>query len=293
MSKPTLDQFIRTALSEDIGSGDHTSLSTIPAHAVNTASLIIKENGILAGIDLAVKIFRTVDRGLKVTVYKKDGAPVRKGMIAFTVRGSARSILTSERLVLNCMQRMSGIATMTHQYVSLCKPYKTRVLDTRKTSPGLRALEKWAVRIGGGLNHRFGLYDMILIKNNHIDFAGGIRPAIESANSYLKRRKLDLKVEIEARNIQEVQEILSVGKVNRILLDNFRIPDIKKAVRLINRKYETEISGGVNEKNIRQYASCGADYISSGALTHSVKSLDMSLTAVKSSLQRRRVKRSA
>lgn len=293
MSKLALNSFIRLALQEDIGSGDHTSLSTIPASAVNKADLIIKENGILAGIDLAKRIFNTVDKNLKVTVYIKDGNTVKKGDIAFTVKGSARSILTAERLVLNCMQRMSGIATMTHKYASLCKPFRTKVLDTRKTSPGLRNLEKWAVRIGGGYNHRFGLYDMILIKNNHIDFAGGIKPAIKAANKYLERKKLKLKIEIEARNLKEVKEILETGKINRILLDNFSIPEIKKAVKLINKKYETEISGGINEKNIRKYASCGADYISSGALTHSVKSLDMSLTAVSSPLQRGNVKRFA
>lgn len=274
-----LAHFIRFALKEDIGSGDHTSRSTIPSNAINTASLIIKDDGVLAGVDLAIKIFASVDKRLKVSAYKKDGTPVKKGDIAFTVRGSARSILTAERVVLNCMQRMSGIATMTHKYVTLCKPYKTKVLDTRKTSPGLRAMEKWAVRIGGGHNHRFGLYDMILIKNNHIDFAGGIQPAIESANKYLKRKKLKLQIEIEARNLKEVNEILAIGKVNRILLDNFSIPNIKKAVKLIKGKYEIEISGGINEKNIRKYAACGADFISSGALTHSVKSLDMSLTA--------------
>lgn len=277
---PNLEGFIRNSLTEDIGSGDHTSLSTIPANAVNTASLIIKEEGILAGVELAKKIFSIVDKGLKIAVFKKDGSRVKKGDVAFTVRGKARSILTAERVVLNCMQRMSGIATMTHKYAGLCKPYKTKVLDTRKTSPGLRAIEKWAVRIAGGHNHRFGLYDMILIKNNHIDFAGGIKPAIASANEYLKKEKMKLKIEIEARNLKEVKEILAVGKVDRILLDNFSIPEIKKAVKLINGKFETEISGGINEKNIRQYASCGADYISSGALTHSVKSLDMSLTAV-------------
>jgi nicotinate-nucleotide pyrophosphorylase (carboxylating) len=276
-----LDRFIRQALKEDIGNGDHTSLSTIPSNAKNKASLIIKQDGILAGIELAKKIFWIVDRNLKVTVYKNDGAHIKKGDIAFSMEGSARSILTAERVVLNCMQRMSGIATMTNKLVNLCKPYKVKVVDTRKTTPGMRALEKWAVRIGGGTNHRFGLYDMILIKNNHIDFAGGIHTAIESATNYLKRKKLKLQIEIEARNIKEVKEILATEKVNRILLDNFSIPEIKKAVQLIKRRFETEISGGVNEKNIRRYASCGADYISVGALTHSVKSLDMSLTAVK------------
>jgi nicotinate-nucleotide pyrophosphorylase (carboxylating) len=275
-----LSQFIRLALQEDIGSGDHTSLSTIPPQAKNQARLIIKDEGILAGIELAKKIFSTVDRNLKIKVYKQDGSRIKKGDIAFTVQGNARSILTAERLVLNCIQRMSGIATKTNHLVNLCKPYKTKLLDTRKTTPLLRGLEKWAVRIGGGHNHRFGLYDMILIKNNHIDFAGGIQPAIESAHLYLKRKKLKLKIEIEARNLPEVHEILSIGKVDRILLDNFSASDIKIAVQMINGRFETEISGGITEKNIRKYASCGADYISSGALTHSVKSLDMSLTAV-------------
>lgn len=275
-----LSQFISASLKEDIGAGDHTSLSTIPASAKNKARLIIKEDGILAGVELAKKIFATVDKSLKVKVYKNDGARIKKGDIVFIVEGNSRSILTAERLVLNCMQRMSGIATKTHKLVRLCKSYKTKLLDTRKTTPLLRGLEKWAVRIGGGHNHRFGLYDMILIKNNHIDFAGGIKNAIESANNYLKKKKLNLKIEIEARNIEEVSEILSIGKVDRILLDNFSISEIKKAIQLINGKIETEISGGINEKNIRQYASLGADYISSGALTHSVKSLDMSLTAV-------------
>ena len=275
-----LDKFIQDALREDIGPGDHTSLSTIPSIARNKASLIIKEAGILAGVELAKKIFYSVDKNLKLSVYKKDGARIKKGEIAFTVSGRSRSILIAERLVLNCMQRMSGIATQADKFVDLCKPYKVKILDTRKTTPGMRALEKWAVRIGGGYNHRFGLYDMILIKNNHIDFCGGIKEAIESAKNYLKKKKLNLQIEIEARNLKEVKEILAIGKVDRILLDNFSIPDIKKAIKLINGKNKIEISGGVNEGDIRKYASCGADYISVGALTHSVKSLDMSLTAV-------------
>lgn len=274
-----LDRFIRHALSEDIGNGDHTSLSTIPANAENAASLIIKEGGILAGVELAKRIFSIVDAQLKIRTYITDGSKVKAGDIAFTVKGNARSILTAERVVLNCIQRMSGIATMTNKFVHLCKPYKTKLLDTRKTTPGLREIEKWAVRIGGGHNHRFGLYDMVLIKNNHIDFSGGIAPAITNANNYLKKKKLNLPIEIEARNLKEVKEILLTGNVDRILLDNFSIAEIKKAIAFINRKVETEISGGINEKNIRKYASCGADYISAGALTHSVKSLDMSLTA--------------
>ncbi|MBI4945000.1 MAG: carboxylating nicotinate-nucleotide diphosphorylase [Bacteroidetes bacterium] len=275
-----IDLFIRQALKEDISTGDHTSLSTISATARNKACLIIKENGILAGTELAKRIFHIVDKNLKVTVYKNDGSQIKKGEIAFSVEGSARSILTAERVVLNCLQRMSGIATMTNKFVNLCKPYKTKLLDTRKTTPLVRGLEKWAVKIGGGYNHRFGLYDMILIKNNHIDFAGGISNAIESANDYLKKKRLKLQIEIEARDLKEVKEILSIGKITRILLDNFSVSEIKKAVQLINGKFETEISGGVNKKNIRQYASCGSDYISVGALTHSVKALDMSLTAM-------------
>ncbi len=274
-----LDRFILNSLKEDVGSGDRTSSSTIPPKATNSASLIIKDTGILAGVDLAKRIFFLVDNKLKVKSFFKDGAKVKKGDVAFIVSGNARSILTTERLALNCMQRMSGIATQTSEFVNEVKPYKVKILDTRKTSPGLRAIEKWAVLIGGGHNHRFGLYDMILIKNNHIDFAGGIQNAILSANKYLRKKKLKLKIEIEARNLKEVTEILKTGNVNRILLDNFSPSNIRKAVKLIDHKYETEISGGINKKNIKSYASCGADYISIGALTHSVKSLDMSLTA--------------
>ena len=276
-----LTQFISSVLKEDIGIGDHTSLSTIPPKAKNKARLIVKDSGVLAGVQLAKKIFFQVDKNLKMTIILNDGAIVKKGDISFVAEGNARSILTAERVVLNCMQRMSGIATMTNKLVQLCKPYNVKIVDTRKTTPGMRSIEKWAVRIGGGYNHRFGLYDMILIKNNHIDFSGGIENAIVSANSYLKKKKLKLQIEIEARNLREVKEILEIGKVNRILLDNFSVPELKKAIDLINRKFETEISGGINERNISKYASCGADYISVGALTHSIKSLDMSLTAVK------------
>ncbi len=275
-----LDKFISDALKEDIRSGDHTTLATIPENAKGKSHLIIKEEGILAGVSLAEKIFHSYDKNLRMKILVKDGAKIKKGNIAFTVEGSARSILSTERLVLNCMQRMSGIATQTNKLVRLCKPYKTKLLDTRKTTPLIRGLEKWSVRIGGGYNHRYGLYDMILIKNNHIDFAGGIKNAVASANSYLRKKKLNIKIEIEARNIDEVKEIISIGNVDRILLDNFSIAEIKKAITLIKGKFETEISGGVTEKNIHSYASCGADFISAGALTHSVKSLDMSLTAV-------------
>ena len=275
-----IHQFISSALKEDIGSDDHTSLATIPKNAKGKSQLIIKDNGILAGVSLAEKIFKQYDKNLSVKVFLADGSKIKKGDIAFTVEGSARSILTTERLVLNCIQRMSGIATQTNKFINLCKPYKTKLLDTRKTTPLIRGLEKWAVRIGGGYNHRYGLYDMVLIKNNHIDFAGGIKNAIESANEYLKKKKLNLKIEIEVRNMKEVEEVVAIGKVDRILLDNFSPAEIRKAVELIGNKFETEISGGVNEKNIRKYASCGADYISVGALTHSAKSLDLSLTAV-------------
>lgn len=291
MSKPSafsllhkdfdLDKFIHAALKEDTGGNDHTTLSCIPERAKGKSRLIIKENGILAGVALAQRIFKTFDRSLQVKVFLSDGRKVKKGDIAFTVEGNARSILTTERVVLNCMQRMSGIATATDLLTKKCGASRTRIMDTRKTTPGLRHLEKWAVRIGGGYNHRFGLYDMILIKNNHIDFSGGIPHAVEAARAYLKRKGMKLQIEVEARNIDEVKQALACGKIKRILLDNFSIPELKKAIRLIGRKAETEISGGINEKNIHRYASCGGDYISVGALTHSVKSLDMSLTAVK------------
>lgn len=275
-----LHQFISSSLKEDLGRGDHTTLACIPKNAKGKSQLIIKGNGILAGVSLAEKIFHAFDKNLWINIFLLEGTKVKKGDIAFTIEGSARSILTTERVVLNCMQRMSGIATMTNKLATLCKPYKVKVVDTRKTTPLIRGLEKWAVRIGGGYNHRFGLYDMILIKNNHIDFSGGIKNAIESANQYLKIKKINLQIEIEARSIKEVKEILSIGNIDRILLDNFSIPDIIKAIQFINKKFETEISGGINEKNIHKYSSLGAEYISIGALTHSVKSLDMSLTAV-------------
>ncbi len=281
-SKPKnkeLELFINHALQEDIGSGDHTTLSTIPASATNKASLVMKEDGIVAGIELAKKIFYAVDKKLKMETFKQDGVWAKKGEILFTIKGKARSILTAERVVLNCMQRMSGIATLTNKFVAQAKTSKTKILDTRKTTPGMRAIEKWAVRIGGGYNHRFGLFDMILIKNNHIDFAGGIQSAIHSAHKYLKQKKLKLQIEIEARNIQEIKEILKTGGVDRILLDNFSIPEIQNALLLINEEYETEISGGITLENVNKYATCGANYISAGALTHSAKSIDMSLTA--------------
>jgi nicotinate-nucleotide pyrophosphorylase (carboxylating) len=277
----SIQKFISQALAEDIGDGDHTSLACIPSTAKGKAELLVKENGILAGVDLALQIFKAVDAALKVKVLLKDGSPIKTGDIVLTVEGRSQSILMAERLVLNCMQRMSGIATKTNMLVRLCTGTKTKVIDTRKTTPNVRGLEKWAVVIGGGANHRIGLYDMILIKDNHIDYAGGIRQAIEAANDYLKAKKKKLKIEIEARNMKEVKEILSVGKIHRIMLDNFNYTDIRKAVQLINGKYETEASGGITEKTIAQYARCGVDYISVGALTHNIKSLDLSLKAIR------------
>lgn len=274
-----LKEFIANALAEDVGDGDHTSLSTIPASAKGKARLLVKENGILAGVEVALQIFRQVDRSLKVDVFMHDGDRIKKGDIVLHVEGKAQSILTAERLVLNCMQRMSGIATSTSKLMKLCKGTSTKVIDTRKTTPGFRAFEKWAVKIGGGGNHRFGLYDMILIKDNHVDYAGGIREAIQAAQAYLKKKKKDLKIEVETRNLDEVQQALDTGGIHRIMLDNFSIPELKKAVKLINGRYETEASGGINENNIGKYAACGVDYISSGALTHTVKSLDLSLKA--------------
>ena len=279
MNKQLIDQFIKNAIAEDQGDGDHTSLSTIPEQAQGKAKLLIKEAGIIAGVDLALEIFRHVDSNLQTEVFINDGAEVKYGDIALIVTGRTHSILLAERLVLNCMQRMSGIATKTNHIVKLLAPYATKLLDTRKTTPGLRYLEKWAVRIGGGVNHRIGLYDMILIKDNHVDYAGGIFNAILSANDYLKRTGKSLEIEIEVRNLEELDQVLKTGQVNRIMLDNFSFTDLKEAVSLVNGKYTTEASGGIIEENVTEYAACGVDYISMGALTHSVKSLDISLKA--------------
>ena len=279
MDKQIIDLFIKNALAEDLGDGDHTSLSTIPAGSNGKAQLIIKEAGILAGVELALQIFNHVDPNLIVEEKLHDGEHVNYGDIVLTVSGSAHSILLAERLVLNCMQRMSGIATKTNAILSLLSDYKTQLLDTRKTTPGLRFLEKWAVRIGGGVNHRIGLYDMILIKDNHVDYAGGIANAINAANNYLKDNQKKLQIEIEVRNLSELSTVLSTGNVDRIMLDNFEIPDLKEAVEQIDGRFITEASGGITETNIKDYAACGVDYISMGALTHSVKSLDMSLKA--------------
>jgi len=279
LDKQIIDLFIKNALAEDLGDGDHTSLSTIPAGSNGKAQLIIKEAGILAGVELALQIFNHVDPNLIVEEKLHDGEHVNYGDIVLTVSGSAHSILLAERLVLNCMQRMSGIATKTNAILSLLSDYKTQLLDTRKTTPGLRFLEKWAVRIGGGVNHRIGLYDMILIKDNHVDYAGGIANAINAANNYLKANQKKLQIEIEVRNLSELSTVLSTGNVDRIMLDNFEIPDLKEAVKQIDGRFITEASGGITETNIKDYAACGVDYISMGALTHSVKSLDMSLKA--------------
>jgi len=279
LDKNLIDLFIKNAIAEDLGDGDHTSLSTIPAGATGKAKLLIKEDGILAGVELAMEIFSQVDASLKTELFLSDGDDVKYGDVAFTVAGSSHAILLAERLVLNCMQRMSGIATKTNRIVKLLAPYQTQLLDTRKTTPGLRYIEKWAVRIGGGVNHRIGLYDMILIKDNHVDYAGGISQAITAANAYLQDKGKVLEIEIEVRNLAELGSVLENGKVNRIMLDNFSFSDLKEAVKLIDHKYITEASGGITEDNVTAYADCGVDFISMGALTHSVKSLDMSLKA--------------
>jgi nicotinate-nucleotide pyrophosphorylase (carboxylating) len=281
LDKQLIDQFIINSLKEDVGDGDHTSLSTIPADTTGKAKLLVKDTGILAGVELAAEIFHIVDDKLKLTVFLNDGAQIKPKDIAFEVEGNSRSILTAERLVLNCMQHMSGIATKTREIVDVLKGTNTKVLDTRKTTPGMRYLEKWAVRIGGGVNHRFGLYDMILIKDNHVDYAGGIRQAIESAHQYLIDKNKKLAIEIEVRNLDELEQVLQTGGIDRILLDNFNFSDLRDAVDIIEGRFITEASGGITIDNIREYADCGVDYISVGALTHSVKSLDLSLKAIK------------
>ena len=277
-----LDQFIASAFMEDIGDGDHSSLSCIPPDTTNKAQLLIKEDGILAGVELALEIFKRTNPALKVEVLIEEGSPVKKGDVGFIVSGPSRSILTAERLVLNCMQRMSAIATKTHYLSSLIAGTHAVLLDTRKTTPNFRLLEKWAVLIGGGKNHRIGLYDMIMLKDNHIDMAGGHREAIIRTKDYLRATNRDLKIEVETRNLDEVKEVLSVGGVDTIMLDNMSLADMKTAVALIAGKYQTEASGGITEETIRSVAECGVDYISVGALTHSVKSLDISLKALNS-----------
>ncbi|GAB4132215.1 MAG: carboxylating nicotinate-nucleotide diphosphorylase [Bacteroidia bacterium] len=276
-----IQDFIKAALHEDIGSGDHTSLSTIPADKTEKARLIVKDQGILAGVELAGYIFTAVDPQLKMTVFIEDGNAVKKGDIAFEVEGPARSIPIAERLVLNCMQRMSGIATQTWQLVQLVKDLPVKVVDTRKTTPLFRYFEKWAVRIGGGHNHRFGLYDMILIKDNHVDYAGGIANAIKAAQKYNTEKQLGLDIEIEVRNFTELEEALNTGGVRRIMLDNFDPKNLKEAVEIVGKRFETEASGGITAETIRTFAETGVDYISVGALTHHIKSLDMSLKAIR------------
>lgn len=281
LDKQLIHQFIINALAEDVGDGDHTSLSTIPAGTTGKAKLLVKDNGILAGVELAKEVFAIVDPELKFEIFINDGAEVKFGDVVLEVTGSTHSILKAERLVLNCMQRMSGIATVTHEVVDLLKGTNTQVLDTRKTTPGLRYLEKWAVKIGGGVNHRFGLYDMILIKDNHVDYSGGIANAINNALQYLADTGKKLDIEIEVRNLEELEQVLQTGGVQRILLDNFKFDVLKQAVAMIEGRYITEASGGITIDNVRDYADCGVDYVSMGALTHSVKSLDLSLKAVK------------
>lgn len=273
--------FVKNALQEDVGDGDHSALATIPATKKGKCHLLVKENGIIAGIEAAKEIFKIVDPKFKFTQFIKDGEQVKVGDIAFIVEGSSQKLLTTERLVLNIMQRMSAIATKTNHLQHLCKGTKAKVIDTRKTTPGFRFFEKWAVVIGGGANHRFGLYDMIMIKDNHIDFAGGIIEAIDATHAYLKKTKKKLPIEVETRTLDDVKLILNKGGFQRIMLDNYSVADTKKAVALIGNKYEIESSGGITEKTIASYAKCGVDFISVGALTHHVKSLDMSLKAIK------------
>jgi nicotinate-nucleotide pyrophosphorylase (carboxylating) len=280
MENRILREFILNSLSEDLGDGDHSSLACIPSEATGKAELLVKDNGVLAGIRVAMELFSIIDNNLKTEVILDDGARVEPGDIAFYLTGPQQSILKSERLVLNIMQRMSGIATTTSEYVSRLKGLKTKVLDTRKTTPGMRFLEKEAVRIGGGMNHRMGLYDMIMLKDNHIDFAGGIRDAITRTRAYLENNQLNLKIEIEARNLDDVRTILSTGGVDRIMLDNFSIEDTLTAVKEIDGTCETESSGGITFDTIRSYGECGVDFISVGALTHHYKSVDLSLKAI-------------
>ncbi len=276
----TISQFVQLAIEEDIKKGDHSALACIPETAKGGAQLLVKEDGIIAGIEIAKQIFEEFDTSFEFEQYLNDGDFVKKGEIAFKIHGSSQTLLGAERLVLNVMQRMSAIATLTNKYVKALEGLPTKVLDTRKTTPLIRFLEKEAVLIGGGHNHRMGLYDMIMLKDNHIDFAGGIEEAILKTNQYLKNEKLDLKIEIETRDLREVKEVLKVGQVHRIMLDNFSYADLTTAVKLIDRKYETEASGGINLDTVRNYAECGVDFVSVGALTHSVHNMDLSLKAI-------------
>lgn len=275
-----LELIIENAIREDVGDGDHSSLACIPADAMGKAKLLVKDEGILAGVEFAKMVFAYVDKEMEVEVLIEDGTPVKYGDVAFYVSGRSQSILKAERVVLNCMQRMSAIATKTNYYMSLVEGTKAKILDTRKTTPGIRAIEKWAVKLGGGENHRFALYDMIMLKDNHIDFAGGITQAIQKTQQYLKDNNKDLKIVVEARDLNEITEILQNDGVYQILIDNFNYEDTRKAVELINGKCFAESSGNINEKTLRKYAECGVDYISSGALTHSIYNIDLSLKAV-------------
>jgi nicotinate-nucleotide pyrophosphorylase (carboxylating) len=274
-----LHLIIENAIREDVGDGDHSSLACIPSNAIGRAKLLVKDEGIIAGVDFAKMIFHYVDQSLEIETFINDGTPVKYGDVVFYVSGSSQSILKAERLVLNSMQRMSAIATKTKSFVDILEGTKTKVLDTRKTTPGIRAIEKWAVKIGGGENHRFALYDMIMLKDNHIDFAGGIAQALKKTKDYLKTTNLDLKIIVEARNLNEVAQILTAGGVYRILLDNFDYKTTRNAVQLIGDQCLTESSGNINERTIRNYAECGVNYISSGALTHSIYNMDLSLKA--------------
>jgi nicotinate-nucleotide pyrophosphorylase (carboxylating) len=278
--QPELDRFIDHALWEDVRSGDHSSLACIPAEKHGKARLLVKDEGILAGMALAEYIFLYAAPEIRFSGHIEDGKPVRKGDIAFDIEGPIQQMLKLERLVLNCMQRMSGIATQTRQMADIIGELLVKLLDTRKTTPGIRFLEKWAVRIGGGHNHRFGLYDMIMLKDNHVDGAGGIEKAIRATHEYLKRNNLNLPVEVETRNMEEVEQVAAIGGIQRIMLDNFDIPTLKKAVAFIERRFETEASGGITIQNLREYAETGVDFISTSAMTHSVKSLDLSLKLV-------------
>ena len=275
-----IDLIIANAIREDVGDGDHSSLACIPNNARGKAKLLVKDEGVIAGVAFAKQVFNYVDKELTIETLIEDGTTVTHGDIAFYVEGASQSILKAERLVLNAMQRMSAIATKTKLFVDLLEGTGTKILDTRKTTPGIRALEKWAVKIGGGENHRFALYDMIMLKDNHIDFAGGITKAIDMTKDYLKQTKKDLKIIVEARNLEEIKEILKSDGVYRILIDNFNYEDTRKAVKMIGNRCLTESSGGINEQTVRKYAECGVDYISSGALTHSVYNMDLSLKAV-------------
>lgn len=277
----TIEELIALALEEDLGDGDHSGLSCIPQNAMGKAKLLVKDKGIIAGLSIVKEVFKQVDKNCTLTFNKNDGDQVYPGDVAFEVEGKSLSILRAERLALNFLQRMSGIATHTHHLKSLIKNLPTQILDTRKTTPNFRLFEKMAVKIGGGNNHRFGLYDMIMVKDNHIDYAGGIKQAITKVHEYLKDKKLNIPIEVEARNLQEVNEILEAEKVDRIMLDNFSYEDLRKAVKLIGDYASTEASGGITEETIREYAECGVDFISVGALTHQIKSLDLSLKAIK------------